>query len=575
MQAIQFRGLRRFLPEWFTPDSSSIGEIALPNSLPYGAASESGSVTPGRRFFAAADRRLMLIALIGAAVWLRLANLGYSEFQGDEIRSLVRLNSNQSLIDFLLERGRPPLQYLVTYVLGLYDPTFGSEFLVRLPSAVAGLLSVWVFYRLALYYTNTRVALYSTFLFATNGLLVAFSKIAQYQSFVILGMILCLYWLTLAIESKRFSVVFIYLAALAALVACFAHFDGFFVIPPAIFLIHRWMQVNKSIRARWHLLFSIMLFVIPIGIFYLYLFLGVQSDTISYWRERLAGELRVSTALFTLYNGWPATLIYILFGAIGISFLYSQLRKAPFPILLVVWLVPPAFWWLHQLLMLGQLTPRERPYLLPLLVSAAAGLTIIFYCLAGRMSCLRRAGHKEIRLAAHATEVVPKGALQPLLALWIVPPFVWMEFVMSQPRTHIYTYVVPALIFVALGLSVLDQWLEIKAAAPSSVAGRLFAQAPSIGVLALLFGMTNAIFVDRHPEYPWEDKTFFGIPLTAKHMRGMMGFTYHRRWDEVSTFLDEAAGPNRQYYLTNEKDLLVAFYLPHRFIKARSNLSAQ
>ncbi len=48
--------------------------------------------------------------LIFVTMWLHLVNLGYSDYQGDEISALPLPNSNQSLVDFLLTQKKGPVQ---------------------------------------------------------------------------------------------------------------------------------------------------------------------------------------------------------------------------------------------------------------------------------------------------------------------------------------------------------------------------------------------------------------------------------------------------------------------------------
>ena len=232
-----------------------------------------------RHLFAAADRWLVPMVLVGTAAWLRLANLGYSDYQGDERKALTILSQGKSLVGFLLQQRKGPLQFLVTYALSWYDASFANEFLFRLPFAMAGILSVWFFYCLVRLYFEERIALYAAFLFAVNGIIVGLSRIVQYQTFVMLGTVLCLYWLTLAVNTERYRISGLYLAAFAAVVACLAHFDGFFIIPPAILLLYRWICRNTDKRLRRHVFFSVALFVIPNIVFYFSLYFNLASET--------------------------------------------------------------------------------------------------------------------------------------------------------------------------------------------------------------------------------------------------------------------------------------------------------
>lgn len=49
---------------------------------------------------------LPVTSLIFASLWLRLINLGYSNYQGDEIKALYRPQADQSMIDFLLNQRK-------------------------------------------------------------------------------------------------------------------------------------------------------------------------------------------------------------------------------------------------------------------------------------------------------------------------------------------------------------------------------------------------------------------------------------------------------------------------------------
>ena len=236
------------------------------------------------------------------------------------MKALTILSQGRSLLGFLLHQRKGPLQFLVTYALSWYD----RQFRQRIPFPVAvrhrrnsvGL--VLLLFNSALF-GGKSCALRRHFFSLVNGIIVGLSRIVQYQTFVMLGTVLCLYWLTLAVNTERYRITGLYLASFAALVSCLAHFDGFFVIPPAILLLYRWMCRNTSNRLRRHILFSVTIFVIPNLLFYLSLYFNLASETVGYWQGRMVGKRNKTTKLFTLYNGWPAIYIYLLFGAIGIA----------------------------------------------------------------------------------------------------------------------------------------------------------------------------------------------------------------------------------------------------------------
>ena len=180
--------------------------------------------------------------LIFVTLWLRLANLGYSDYQGDEIKALLRPADGQSVSEFLLDQRKGPVQFLITYTLGFIDPTFLNQFLFRLPFALAGIISVYLFYKLLKYHFNDKVALYGSLFFSLNGILVAFSRIVQYQTVTIMFYLLALYFFTLALKVKAWSVKGLYLGMIAWAVSILAHFDGGFIAPFAFYIFFRWFK---------------------------------------------------------------------------------------------------------------------------------------------------------------------------------------------------------------------------------------------------------------------------------------------------------------------------------------------
>ena len=126
---------------------------------------------------------LEFAALAGAGLLLRFANLGYSNFQGDEIKALCFPSQFASFINFLgflLTQRKGPVAFIVTCTVGLIDPAFSSELLVRLPFAIASVLGLACTFGLVWALFDRRTAFFGTFLLAANGVLVAFGRIVQY-----------------------------------------------------------------------------------------------------------------------------------------------------------------------------------------------------------------------------------------------------------------------------------------------------------------------------------------------------------------------------------------------------------
>ena len=113
---------------------------------------------------------------------LRLADLGWSEFQGDEARVVLRaIAALQGADGALAAHRKVPGEILVAY---LFAGSLGQivESVARLPYAISGVGAVLAFYTLAHRLLGGPAALAAGLLLAVNGYFVAFGRILQYDS---------------------------------------------------------------------------------------------------------------------------------------------------------------------------------------------------------------------------------------------------------------------------------------------------------------------------------------------------------------------------------------------------------
>jgi hypothetical protein len=127
-----------------------------------------------------------LLAVLVVAAPFRLFNLDHSEFQGDE--ALVTLRTMavlQGVPDALIAHPKPPGEILLsaTFAGGLDAIT---ELAGRLPFSLAGVVAVLACYQLGRVLFGWRTGLVAALLLAVNGYFVAFARILQYQSVVLL-----------------------------------------------------------------------------------------------------------------------------------------------------------------------------------------------------------------------------------------------------------------------------------------------------------------------------------------------------------------------------------------------------
>ncbi|MDX1415707.1 MAG: glycosyltransferase family 39 protein [Candidatus Promineifilaceae bacterium] len=439
---------------------------------------------------------LLLISLL----WLRLVNLGYSDYQGDEIKALFLPAEGQSLVDFLLSQRKGPTQFIITYLMGILDPSFQNQFLIRLPFAAAFVLASGFFYFFVKNHFGKKIALYATFFFSFNGVFVALSRIAQYQSFVILFYVLALYFFTLAALKPGWRIAGLYLGVMFWAFSMLSHYDGIFIAPFVFYLLWKWYKSYpaKKTWPKWrHLFLSGCIIVLILGAFYLPFFQNVAEDTVAYWLNRLSGGdnlISSSIVTFKLYN--PKIVFYLY-----------------------------------------------------------VGLFVIY--LAGSAIILASASQNPSPGARDAYQLRFKSLF---VLIWFLFPWVYMEILVNVPGTHIYTYLTPLTTLISIGLLTVESL--IKRAAGGRY-GTFLYTAGVVLLFLFMFYQSHKVFVDHTREYPWESERFLFWTLVepdlAYHLP-IFGFPYNRNWEQIGDYV--ASSNSSDHYYSNEKDTISRFYIP-------------
>ncbi|TFI51957.1 glycosyltransferase family 39 protein [Mastigocladus laminosus UU774] len=417
---------------------------------------------------------LPVIFLIFVSLWLRLINLGYSNYQGDEIKALYRPQASQSMIDFLLNQRKGPIQFLITYFMSFVNPGYDNELLLRLPFAIAGILAIYFFYKFIKLEFGHKIAIYSSLFIAINGLFVALTRIVQYQSFVILFSVLALYLISLSTKFEKWRVYGLYLGVFCWSISILAHYDGIFIAPFVIYLIYRWYvncessHKNKQVQ---HLFFAGTIFLVLISIFYLPFFFSISESTKAYWTERISKQSVSSTRIFMTYN--PLFIIY-LYAALGLMGL-SRIKE--------------------------------------------------------NFSVL----------------------------LWFLFPLLALETFVSNPGTHIYTYILPFSVLMAFGLEVFQKFIFNRFTGKSHYINRFCLSFIYISS----FLLSHLLFIDNQKEYPWENKRFLSLELKRQSRQSLFGFPYYRHWEKVGVFLKNT--DRNGYFITNEKQSITRYYIPANY----------
>jgi 4-amino-4-deoxy-L-arabinose transferase-like glycosyltransferase len=235
--------------------------------------------------------------------------------------------------------------------------------------------------------------------YTTNGLFVAFSRIVQYQTVVMLCITLSLYWCYKFYETNNRK--YLYATFAAWCLGLLTHSDAMFIFFPVLSMLYAWSRKNNTglkATVRMLLLPAVVTGTVLLG-FYIPLVLSATSGTQEYWLGRFTGNITSgiisSTFLFVVYQPIYGLYIYLLLGSIGIG----------------SWLLAVA---------------------------------------AGRIKRLKR-------FETGANIWMYSG-----IVLWLVSALVFMEVLTRFPGTHIWTYIYPLCIFIGFGLANLDRLLPRK-----------------------------------------------------------------------------------------------------------------
>ncbi|WP_413175221.1 ArnT family glycosyltransferase [Anabaena azotica] len=138
---------------------------------------------------------------------------------------------------------------------------------IRIPSLIFGILSIILFYILSLRLYNTKIAIISSVIFATNPNIVFLSRLAVSENFILfLSLLTLLYFLE---YSKSSNLTYLYIAAFLAGLASLAKITGFFLVPMLCLLL--------ILQKKWRE--SLLVFVIGLSLLSIYFIYGISYNS--------------------------------------------------------------------------------------------------------------------------------------------------------------------------------------------------------------------------------------------------------------------------------------------------------
>lgn len=487
----------------------------------------------------------ILLILLLAAVF-RLTFLGSAEFQGDEGRALLMASGVRHGHDgILLLHKKGPVEVLLPAGPLVLTGQI-NEWVARLPFALAGIGILLGSYVLARHLFDsgegTQVGLLAAVILALDGFLIAFARIVQYQSVVVLMLLGALWCAWRFYAGAPHPQRYLVCAAALAAVGLLTHYDSLLALPALAWLVLAGGRRHGWRAAQWPggLAAPVLVGAGLLASFYVPFALNERfARTLEYVRGR-TGQDSAGIALFNnLIDYYHLATFY------STTFQIHALAAA----LLagcVAWLV------LH-------VRPRALGIALAALLLAGSVALVV------RPALFEPAGGGNwaivafgLPLAGLALAPGTPAALRALV-LWFGVAFVAEAFLIDNPKTHFYTMHTPAALLVALAVVRLAQWLRARRLRRARAA--LVAGGALLALLAIPY--LYLVFLRQEPEYwtvfpearPGIYRASYGDTLPDG---GFFGFPRRAGWKVVGELYRQ--GALQGDYDSNEKEQITGWY---------------
>ncbi|MBV7336091.1 glycosyltransferase family 39 protein [Chloroflexi bacterium TSY] len=492
---------------------------------------------------------VLLVLLFGA--YFRFANLGYSEFQGDEARAVLRAAAViQGYDDVLFLHRKGPTEILIPAVVYALTGQL-TEATARFLFAFANLTAL-----LALFILGTRLlgplaGWVAAMLLSFDGYFIAFARIVQYQSIIFLMSVLVVLMLyRLATQSDHsglrnqgpHTLRGLMLVALLFSVGLLSHYEAALVVIPGTLLLWQLRQGLENRIFFSAVLAAVVLASLLVGSFYLpFVINPTFQDTFRYLASSRVGDAfpynnLVDFVQRTTFYSTTAYLSLLIIGTLGaLTFTFRRWdskRRWLLAILIGIGLL--LFVWSPNWLQFGETD----------FAFAFFGITLITIGFA----------------TTHQQTNPPTNQPTLLLWLWFGLLFLLALFFVEDPRTHVYTFFIPWALLVGGTIAAGWRWINKQwPGNPSYTLGIL------CGIVAIFYfgNYVQAYFIDHSVERLrlWPDARLNGywVPFDMPSEQGIFGFPLKNGWKAVEVLYQE--GVLDGSYQTNTKPHVVNWYL--------------
>ena len=262
--------------------------------------------------------RYSVLMLLLLAISLRLFKLGFHNLWFDEATSVFTTLPGFNLARFIADFN-PPLYYLL---LKLWVHWTGySEFMLRFPSIVSNIISIFLLYKIGRKYFDDKVGRLAAFIMAIAPLHLWYSQEVRGYTLYTLLILVMVYFLGLAIEKDHWRDWLIFTTA--SLMAIFVSYISFVALLATLFFLRK----TKDRMFTWLFCTSstVIIFILIWGHVF---FRRLLDARVNFWASYSSfSSIRIMLDNFNLgYNGNSITYPLILVLSIVIL-LYSFLRK--------------------------------------------------------------------------------------------------------------------------------------------------------------------------------------------------------------------------------------------------------
>lgn len=477
-------------------------------------------------------RWLVALAFFALAAWLRLAHLGYSEFNGDEARAVLRAVAVvQGYDDVLFLHRKAPAEILLpAAILALTGHL--PEAATRLPFALANLIGLLALLCLGWRLFGPLAGFTAAALLALDGYFIAFARFTQYQSLVFLFTVTTTLLLTRLDGLPALAIRRLTLAALVFAAGLLAHYEAIIAAIPALPLL---LAIRPSPSRRQRVVPFMTAVLLP-GLFYIpFAFHPNFRATVTYITARRIGSAFPynNVADFfqrtSLYSSMYAAILMAVLMLLALALLYRCHLSRPWRWLLALatLAILALTAWDDRFLRLGSTDLLVLPW----------GIVLIVACLLPRLSFSLRA-----------------------VLLWWVLPLLLTLFFVEKPRTHVYVFFPPYALLAGWAVQEARQQIRFLISSQWAQIASLTAAMIVTAVLGfhayLAFVRTSPEFL---PDYEQNLPAMYPRADFASLTEGLFGFPLNNGWKVIGMLYEQGiiAG---DYDTNKEQSWLPAWY---------------